>query len=78
MCSLSKDLQYLCKFGCIFRDEAFRHLACQNKTGFCVAPCLQNEIKSGKKPLGGGNEMSTLQKEIPPRVQVRMWRNLLR
>ena len=75
-CNLVKDLQYLCKFGCIYRDQAFRHLACSKKTGFCVAPCLQNEIKSGKKPLGG-NEMSTLQEKMPPRVQVRMWKNLL-
>jgi hypothetical protein len=76
MCSLSKELQYLCKFGCIFRDEAFRHLACEKRKGFCVAPCFENIKKDVK--LYEVNEVSKMQKEIPPRVQVRMWRNLLR
>lgn len=39
-CSLPKTLEYVCKFGCIYRDQTLRHIACKKtQTQACVAPC---------------------------------------
>lgn len=37
-CSLPQTLHYVCKFGCIYRDQTLRHIACK-RIQHCVAPC---------------------------------------
>ena len=40
-CSLPKTVQGFCEMGCIYREKAFRHLACPKtrKLDGCAAPC---------------------------------------
>lgn len=40
LCSLPPAIKNLCDYGCIYREKAFRHLACKNVTKTeCAAPC---------------------------------------
>ena len=40
-CLLPETIQGLCEMGCIYRERAFKHLACASATNttVCVAPC---------------------------------------
>lgn len=40
-CLLPEAIQGLCDTGCVYRERAFKHLACASapKTAVCVAPC---------------------------------------
>lgn len=63
-CPLPTVVKSMCKYGCIYREPAFKHLACRSailvKKEFCVAPCyrpcpcdpaatVKNEIKEHTK-----------------------------
>jgi hypothetical protein len=43
-CRLIK-FRSLCEYGCLFRDQTFRHLRCPElpNTAACVAPCAPRE-----------------------------------
>jgi hypothetical protein len=73
-CPLPKVVKHFCQTGCIYREKAFRHLACpvalKNKA-FCVAPAppppnpifilmkTNNRIKTNTQ---NNDEVHTLQK----------------
>lgn len=39
-CLLPKKIKTLCEHGCIYREKAFRHLACRKVSRLeCAAPC---------------------------------------
>lgn len=47
LCCLPRTLKNMCEMGCIYREKAFKHLACpvalKNKE-VCAAPCQKGEV----------------------------------
>jgi hypothetical protein len=53
-CSLPRNLKNLCEAGCIYREKAFKHLACQiaiKAKDPCAAPCAAGEPCSCKTEI---------------------------
>jgi hypothetical protein len=79
-CHLPVALRNFCETGCIYREPAFKHLACRYvpKTE-CAAPCYpepcpcSNKTDSqSKRKLKYKNEVFSLQEEAPARAQLFM------
>lgn len=54
LCILPRTIESLCKTGCIYRESAFKHLACPRarKEDVCCAPCPPSDCscRPGRKP----------------------------
>ncbi len=81
-CQLPNTLRSLCETGCIYRDPAFKHLACQYvlKTD-CAAPCYPEPCpctpKTDSGPKGKTtykyyHEVFAVQEETSTRCQLSM------
>jgi hypothetical protein len=69
VCILPKAIETLCETGCVYRESAFKHLACQlaSKNAFCAAPC-----PPGDCDCKNNKTVCDVLKEGDSRVQVQM------
>ena len=81
LCILPKKLESICDAGCIYRESAFKHLACPlAKKDVCVAPCPPSDCTCKPGRSGGRqpkihkyyHEVFLLREEGDSRVQMQM------